>query len=174
MAKIYSQAYLTIAAAGASSGTVGCLFPRQSLLRPGLQRPCSISQFQCDNVPSSPRINARYRCQFHIQFDGRMYFGASTGAPLWTRAWAFQERYLSNRTIHFHAEEMIWECLSNTKTASADITHGKIHTMNPRMCITNYKPQTPGSETLFPKHVDEEHGRKLSKLGCKLLNNLRN
>ena len=33
-----------------------------------------------------------------------------SGAPLWSRAWAFQERVLSHRLIHFHGEEMIWEC----------------------------------------------------------------
>jgi hypothetical protein len=31
-------------------------------------------------------------------------------APLMSRAWAYQERLLSARTLHFHAEELIWEC----------------------------------------------------------------
>jgi hypothetical protein len=33
-------------------------------------------------------------------------------APLLTRAWAFQERLFPSRTLHFHAEELIWECKS--------------------------------------------------------------
>jgi hypothetical protein len=31
-------------------------------------------------------------------------------APLMSRAWGFQERLLPARTLHFHAEELIWEC----------------------------------------------------------------
>jgi hypothetical protein len=33
-------------------------------------------------------------------------------APLLNRAWVFQERMLAPRTLHFHNEEMIWECNS--------------------------------------------------------------
>ncbi|PQE26592.1 hypothetical protein CJF30_00001352 [Rutstroemia sp. NJR-2017a BBW] len=33
-------------------------------------------------------------------------------SPLLTRAWAFQERLLSTRTLHVHAEELFWECKS--------------------------------------------------------------
>ncbi|CZR62674.1 uncharacterized protein PAC_12571 [Phialocephala subalpina] len=42
-------------------------------------------------------------------------------SPLLSRGWGFQERLLSARTLHFHAEELIWECasgLSNTATLS--------------------------------------------------------
>lgn len=116
MAQVYSNAYITIAAAGAHSGTIGCLFPRWNITPKGLKLPCSISQFQSGNDPPSPKFNARCSCKSHGQFEGEapMPSMVLVSAPLWTRAWVFQERLLSNRTIHFHSEEMIWECEETT------------------------------------------------------------
>jgi hypothetical protein len=37
-------------------------------------------------------------------------FDNATAAPLFSRAWTFQERLLSPRIVHFTAQEMIWEC----------------------------------------------------------------
>lgn len=35
-------------------------------------------------------------------------------APLFSRAWAYQERCLAPRTVHFHANELVWECASKS------------------------------------------------------------
>jgi hypothetical protein len=40
--------------------------------------------------------------------------GNDSKSALLKRAWAFQERILSPRTIHFHEEEMVWECCTST------------------------------------------------------------
>lgn len=109
MAEVYSQAYLTISATGGSSGASGCLFPRWHETGLGQKILHSTSHFQSKLVSPSQNVNIRYSSQAHKQFQGDLYPPLS-GAPLWERAWAFQERILSNRIIHFHGEEMIWEC----------------------------------------------------------------
>lgn len=35
-------------------------------------------------------------------------------APLMSRGWVYQERCLSPRTVHFHANELVWECASTS------------------------------------------------------------
>lgn len=42
-------------------------------------------------------------------------------APLLSRAWAFQERLLPTRTLHFHAEELVWECKSGVSCECGEI-----------------------------------------------------
>ncbi|KAG9238717.1 heterokaryon incompatibility protein-domain-containing protein [Amylocarpus encephaloides] len=109
MADIYSGAYLTIAATGASSATTGCLVTRWHETRLGDKVSHAVSQLQSDRLSATNGIKIRYSSRAHLQFVGELNPPAS-GAPLWNRAWAFQERALSKRTIHFHGEEMIWEC----------------------------------------------------------------
>ncbi|KAI5865699.1 heterokaryon incompatibility protein-domain-containing protein [Durotheca rogersii] len=36
-------------------------------------------------------------------------------APLIQRGWVFQERHLSPRTVHFHANEMMWDCIDKQR-----------------------------------------------------------
>jgi hypothetical protein len=40
----------------------------------------------------------------------RFYEDFIASAPLSSRAWTFQERYLAHRTLHFSADELFWEC----------------------------------------------------------------
>jgi hypothetical protein len=35
-----------------------------------------------------------------------------TGAPLVGRSWVYQEIALSPKTVHFHRDELVWECRS--------------------------------------------------------------
>lgn len=109
MADIYAGAHLTIAATGASSATAGCFFARWHEPKFGVQITHAEAQYQSDRVTSIQGIKVRYNSRAHTQFTGSLH-PPMKGAPLWTRAWAFQERILSNRIIHFHAEEMVWEC----------------------------------------------------------------
>lgn len=50
----------------------------------------------------------------HEHFTRSMDYVSSTPefAPLLNRAWVFQESLLAPRTLHFHNEELIWECNS--------------------------------------------------------------
>lgn len=94
MASVYEGAYFTIAATASKNGNEG-LFPSrtsQSLVK----------------LPCDPN---------HLA-DGYMMFGLKNDngpslvfeEPLNTRAWVYQERMFSRRTLHFASEQMYWEC----------------------------------------------------------------
>ncbi|KAF1949035.1 HET-domain-containing protein [Byssothecium circinans] len=112
MATIYSNSHLTIAASA-------CVDPQASLFSDRwttVRDPTDSTH----RVPIAPiPINCgdlmfKLRPQLHLahdrfaQLDNAHHHAAD--APLLTRAWAYQERLLPSRTLHFHAEELVWEC----------------------------------------------------------------
>lgn len=109
MADVYSQSYLTIAATASSTSLGGCLFNRWHETLDGHEIPHSISKFHSERTDVPPEIKLRYSARGHEYFAGNCP-DMGNDALLLTRAWAFQERILSKRIIHFHSEEMIWEC----------------------------------------------------------------
>ncbi|RYO55515.1 hypothetical protein AA0113_g8825 [Alternaria arborescens] len=42
-------------------------------------------------------------------------FAQCPDSPLFTRGWVYQERLLSARILHFHAEEVLWECRTGVR-----------------------------------------------------------
>jgi hypothetical protein len=109
MADVYSQSYLTIAATASSTSLGGCLFNRWHETLDGHEIPHSISKFHSERTKAPPELKLRYSARGHEYFAGQCP-DMGNDALLLTRAWAFQERILSKRIIHFHSEEMIWEC----------------------------------------------------------------
>ncbi len=91
MGAIYGNAYLTIAAGSALNDETGFLglrsdlMYRDILLKTRVQQCVSISRVQDLTAP-----------------DRR--------DPLSFRAWAFQERLLSRRTLYYHQQELVFEC----------------------------------------------------------------
>ncbi|KAF5869228.1 putative heterokaryon incompatibility protein [Botrytis fragariae] len=116
MASIYSNCYVNIAATGAADSSKGCLAPRNPLYRSiplftkGLLKPES----------EDKSIFVRHSLNRHHQFYStptilRNETTSSWGkekqeAPLLSRAWIFQERYLAPRTLHFCSSELVMEC----------------------------------------------------------------
>lgn len=108
MASIYENAYLTLSAAKAACDADGLfmydersaseyelIFEREPPLRP-------IRLFIREAIHHSP-IDGEYKeRQAHSSF------------PLLSRAWAFQERILSPRVLHFGGRELYWECRQTT------------------------------------------------------------
>jgi hypothetical protein len=92
MSSVYGGSSLNIAASGASDGTNGCFFT-----------PCQLVQ-----------------CRVFIKIHGRilpyqcypqgLYDTILAEMPLMKRAWAFQERLLPSRTLHFTSTQLFWEC----------------------------------------------------------------
>jgi hypothetical protein len=115
MAEIYSNATLTIAATGSRDGHGGCFFDRWSYqMTP--PRPVSVKIVTMNTQSNglSHVIHARPILSAHAAFLTEPDILPRTPA-LMRRAWAFQERLLSLRIIHFHHEELVWEC--NTSLA---------------------------------------------------------
>ena len=91
MATVYGHATLNLAASGAKDGSEGFFFDRKLVK---VQR-------QYLRMPDN---------QLWELFDRKLYRRCVAQAPLSSRAWAFQERYLSRRTLHFTREQVFWEC----------------------------------------------------------------
>lgn len=111
MATAYANSYLTIAATGSATSCGGCLFQRWHETDYGDEIQRSVSDFHNGRLVAKldTGVNVRYLVRSHHQFNGDLTIPMQT-APLLTHAWVFQERLLSTWILHFHAEEMIWEC----------------------------------------------------------------
>ncbi|CAG8980991.1 hypothetical protein HYALB_00013789 [Hymenoscyphus albidus] len=90
MADVYGGSAITVAAADAKNSSIGCFFQR------------------------SPKEI----CSLHLQTAKRSYsvtelMSQSSGVKnslLFKRAWAFQERVLSPRILHFTRTQVFWKC----------------------------------------------------------------
>ncbi|KAK5654478.1 hypothetical protein OQA88_7106 [Cercophora sp. LCS_1] len=116
MGTIYSNAHLTISATGSADGSGGCLFPRW-VKGPGVARrvretvPIHAGTYNGQDF----KVNARLTFDAaHQQFGSNGENLARLMAPLMSRAWCFQERMMSRRVLHFHSEEVVWECATTT------------------------------------------------------------
>ncbi|KAG7132789.1 hypothetical protein HYQ45_008924 [Verticillium longisporum] len=99
MANVYAQASCTISATGSAESSGGCFKKRNPL-----------PYFPCHILadPSSRRSLTVKAA--NTAFKTNMFHAEVDGGPLNTRAWAFQERLLSQRIIHFGASLMFFEC----------------------------------------------------------------
>ncbi|CAE7218736.1 HET-domain-containing protein [Pyrenophora teres f. teres] len=98
MSQIYTGAALTLAATASSDGSGGC-FRRHE--RPALT-----------HVSYPAADGSKMRLGVRLGVENTNWHGARL--PLLGRAWAFQERLLSHRVLHFLEEELLWECRHNT------------------------------------------------------------
>lgn len=104
MATVYQNAWLTISATRSSSPTSGCYnsMAKQTVEFKGFIR-------------NSPFVLYARRQMEHVAEDWGPDFGGAAERrkfplPLLTRGWAFQERLLSARVLHFGPQELFWEC----------------------------------------------------------------
>lgn len=69
------------------------------------------------------------RVPLHFNMESlRLHQTQPLCTPLASRAWAFQERLMPPRILHFGPEEMVWECASALDCecgAPADVYHGR-------------------------------------------------
>jgi len=96
MSSVYGNAYLVLAATAAADGDVGCFFPRPN--------------FREVKVFKNTILARIYPGEDHHYFA----IGRSPRPPLFSRAWACQERLLATRTLNFCTKEMVWECKAAT------------------------------------------------------------
>lgn len=120
MASIYRDAICTISATGAKDSSEGCFlehawkrYPlkRCFLPREGALRPVVAS------IPSYSLPKG--------QTQWRVLLNRVDHAPLHTRGWAFQERYLSSRILHWTEDGISWECETRRVSEVSTSTHGR-------------------------------------------------
>ncbi|KAF1826655.1 HET-domain-containing protein, partial [Dissoconium aciculare CBS 342.82] len=104
MAEVYGNAYLTISATSARSATQGFLSPRDAIdVTSVLIGKVSHHDETYPVYLSEPLLENIRDVELHIQDE-----------PLTSRAWALQERMLSQRVVHFASKGMLWQCRQYT------------------------------------------------------------
>ncbi|KAI0490472.1 heterokaryon incompatibility protein-domain-containing protein [Xylaria cf. heliscus] len=96
MCDVYGGSSINIAASSARNGSFGCFFDRNEK---------TLRRIQKIRVPVSTGDKIIvYDCA-----PDDIYRTVDDG-PLTQRAWAFQERFLAPRTLHFTDSQLFWEC----------------------------------------------------------------
>ena len=101
MASIYSNAYCTIAASSSADGTGGCHVDPDS-------EPYGPVILPISDTDENGRTTIRKARVFSS--TGKPIVNILQQDPLNGRGWAFQERELSNRVMHFSQDSIRWEC----------------------------------------------------------------
>ncbi len=118
MADVYSGAFLTIAATKSSNCDGGCLSDRAT------QDGHVFKTFAIDGTYDGKQVQVMMREALNIAHDDTLFSSPrSATAPLFQRAWCFQERLLSPRLLHFHADEMVWVCRNATACECGYLQH---------------------------------------------------
>jgi hypothetical protein len=100
MASVYANAELTLAA-------TWCAGSGQSLFHDGSGN--SSTAFDIREMNGVP-IFLRSVWPHYMERDAEEGLFAEAEWPLLTRAWVYQEQYLSRRMLHFTRHELFWEC----------------------------------------------------------------
>ena len=131
MGDIYSKSYLTIAATGSVDCDGGLLNTRRRLFdeEGELAVPHKIKEIFHPVTSAETKIFVRHAMSgspLQLRSMGSSVMQPMF-APLLTRAWCFQERLLSPRVVHFHGEEMIFECKTMTRCecTALDFDHNR-------------------------------------------------
>jgi hypothetical protein len=139
MTRIYSDSFLTFAATAGSDPSMGLLIERWTRCGLGSSLPhtCRKKDWRDKKVsiegkkvlvehqdgiyvhPKLQLVHERFRGEYNTD-------GFLEDAPLLPRAWAFQERLLPARTLHFHAEELVWECRSGVRCECNELQYHEI------------------------------------------------
>jgi hypothetical protein len=107
MSEIYQNSTLTISAQGAEGSLKGCFAARNLLMH----HPCRLSEENAEGKSLMVYPERRTATRRKLAFEN---------APLFKRAWVFQERMLSPRNL-FLGEVLSWQC---NELSTSEITEG--------------------------------------------------
>ena len=157
MAQYYSGGFLNLAATHGSDPTHGLLSTRHMYARLYYPKGGGWKTL----IPTSTREPIEIRVNIRKEVTS-LYIRAAFGcaqdsllgtvpdhlSPLMERAWVFQERILSRRTLHFHLTEMVFEC-QNVLTCECEVhrslDESKKFTYQP-MTLRNRLPYVRGTD----------------------------
>ncbi|KAF5012675.1 hypothetical protein FDECE_1306 [Fusarium decemcellulare] len=132
MASIYENAMVTIAAASATGDAQGFLHTRTELKNGRVI-------LESDDPRLQPTTVEFQQVLHHYFTDNTP--DHTNEDPLETRAWAFQERLLSRRTLVFSKHEMLWEC-NTTRRSECELEDcGPRHPYHLRPVVPNDQTQ---------------------------------
>ncbi len=106
MHKVYSQALVTVAAMAASDDNDGCFVPRSRRHSEPIRIPWDPTVGELSSREGWPAEPLK----LFVFPSFRSFKEQLQDSPLARRGWAFQERILAARTIHFGPELTFWEC----------------------------------------------------------------
>jgi Heterokaryon incompatibility protein (HET) len=98
MGDVYKHSFCNISATAAEDGRAGLIFPRNPLLI----SPCEIEV--------TSKSTASIKKGLYRVVDMSLWEREIDAAPLNTRGWVFQERFLAPRKLSFGAKQLFWEC----------------------------------------------------------------
>ncbi|KAK2758759.1 hypothetical protein FQN54_003450 [Arachnomyces sp. PD_36] len=133
MASIYAGSQLNIAATKSVDGDGGC-FAERWTLDPSNRIDLPTESWE-DVIPDDDYEGEPYfisvRPALHVAHDhftrAADYVSSLPAfSPLLSRGWVFQERLLAPRTLHFHYEELIWECNTGISCECSRLTDYKL------------------------------------------------
>lgn len=102
MGKLYRYCQVCIAADAAKDGRFGCFVQRDlRTLRIPMKRPLRMGGYGA-HAPTDP---GSYECSIDDPWEVEV-----ENSTLSKRAWAYQERILARRILHFGASQVFWEC----------------------------------------------------------------
>ena len=107
MSSIYANSYVTIAATSSDSSDSTCLTSKNRA-----RAPVELNQ---------PSIFARKPLTHGHMFNSNEN---NSAYPLFGRAWCFQERLLSTRTLHYTRDEIVFECRTGYRCECGSIWRG--------------------------------------------------
>ncbi len=161
MADVYSHGYLNIAAAAATSPSASLFHERQQFI--GIPGPGIAAEFgpmttHAINPPAATTTAPVHVRRSHAHVHACVFSHTSNGshivAPLLHRAWVFQERLLSRRTVFLTASEMLWQCQQCLRCECGDLD--SYSATLPRMKQARAESKGPLSEEGFYGRI--QHG----------------
>jgi hypothetical protein len=120
MATIYSQAYLIIAATGATQDSQGLFFPRS---------PPVYEVFPLTRDGKTGNIHA-FAIPKNSRAASQSGYAQLTEEPLATRGWVLQERLLASRTLHFASDQIYFECYSHFRSENGYKMSGRLNSIH--------------------------------------------
>ncbi|ORY11043.1 heterokaryon incompatibility protein-domain-containing protein [Clohesyomyces aquaticus] len=123
MAEIYSNSLFTIAATACEGSDKGLFSNRWSSIRKAggeiirLPTGSSFLKYSGRSLRLRPLLHLAHARFIELENAANHI----EDAPLMSRAWAFQERLLPCRTLHFHAEELVWKCKTGMRCECGDM-----------------------------------------------------